>query len=125
MRRIVEDGATVAANILMVVKTRMALDRHNRRLWVDADHSTDDLNCAHAAWPLMNSGVLKEVRQQLIHVLNGRVTDVTAMYIKIGKADYPNTGHILPTYKSIRGTSKVEAVHRLSANTVGRWRNIR
>ena len=103
----------------------MALDRHNHRLWVDAGHSTDDLNCAHAVWPLMNSGVLEQVRQQRIHVLNGlRVTDVTAMYVKSGEADYRNTGHILRTYKCIRGTSKVEAVHSLSANTVGRWRNI-
>lgn len=50
---------------------------------------------------------------QLIHVRNGCISDDTEClpYVQVGKINYHSTGRFLLHYQSLRGTSKVEAVH--------------
>lgn len=58
-------------------------------------------------------------QQQLVHVRNGCVSDDPddLPYVQVGSVDYHNTGHQLTHYKSLRGTSKVEAVHSVLDRT--------
>ena len=57
--------------------------------------------------------------QQLVHVRNGCISDhLTHLpYVKVGKTNFHNTGHHLDHYQSLRGTSKVEAVHSVLDRT--------
>ena len=52
-------------------------------------------------------------QQQLVHVRNGCVSDDPdhLPYVRVGSINFHNTGHHLDHYQSLRGTSKVEAVH--------------
>ena len=38
-------------------------------------------------------------------------------YVKVGSVNYHNTGHQLDHFQSLRGTSKVEAVHSVLDRT--------
>ncbi len=52
-------------------------------------------------------------QQQLIHAQNRCISDDPECLpqVKGGTAKYHSTGHTLDHYQSVRGTSKVEAVH--------------
>lgn len=55
------------------------------------------------------------IQQQLFHVCHGCISDDPEClpYVKVGAINYHSTGHHLEHYQSLRGTSKVEAVHSM------------
>ena len=58
-------------------------------------------------------------QQQLVHVRNGCISDDPERlpYVKVGIVNYHSTGHHLEHYQSLRGPSKVEAVHSVFDRT--------
>ncbi|KAL7553070.1 hypothetical protein ACHAWF_016326 [Thalassiosira exigua] len=124
VRRVIASPTSVAAQIYLVIKTHIAQDRIAKKKWLETGESMDDLNSAHVAMPLVTNAFLKECRLQLIHVLNGCVTDRTCMYVHIGEETYRGTNVKLPVYISLRGTSKVEILHSVASLVSSRWRNI-
>ncbi len=58
-------------------------------------------------------------QQQLVHVLIGCISDDPDClpYVKVGSINFHSTGHHLDHYQSLRGTSKVEAVHSVLDRT--------
>ncbi len=58
-------------------------------------------------------------QQQLVHVRNGCISDDPnhLPYVRVGAINFHHTGHILDHYQSLRGTSKVEAVHSVLDRT--------
>ena len=72
-----------------------------------------DVSVADVAYPLITKRVIEVVKLQLIHVRNGCISDDTdhLPYVRVGTINFHSTGHHLVHYRSLRGTSKVEAVH--------------
>ena len=57
-------------------------------------------------------------QQQLVHVQNGCISADPNTLVQVGTTNYHNTGHHLNHYQSLRGTSKVEAVHSVLDRTL-------
>ena len=73
----------------------------------------DDLTIADIAYPLITKRVVVVYEQQLVHVRNACVSDdpESLPYVKVGTVNYHSKGHHLDHFRSLHGTSKVEAVH--------------
>lgn len=71
----------------------------------------DNLTVADVAYPLITKRLVGVFQQQLVHVRNGCISDDPERlpYVKVGRVH--STGHYWDHYQSLRGTSKVEAVH--------------
>ena len=65
-------------------------------------------------------------QQQLAHVRNGCISDDPDRlpYVKVGTVNFHSTGHHLEHFQSLRGTSKVEAVHSVLDRTFYTQRGI-
>ena len=86
----------------------------------------DDLTVADVAYPLVTRRVTAVFQQQLVHVRNGCISDDPEHlpFVKVGTINYHSTGHHLDHYRSLRGTSKVEAVHSVLDRTFYSQRGI-
>ena len=73
----------------------------------------DDITVADIAYPLITKKIMGVFQQQLVHVRNGCISDNPNRlpYVTINTINFHNTGHHLPHYQSLCGTSKVESVH--------------
>ena len=86
----------------------------------------ENLTVADIAYPLVTKRVVSVFQQQLVHVHNGCISDDLEhhLYVKVGTINYHSTGHHLDHYQSLRGTSKVEAVHSVLDRTFYAQRGI-
>eukprot|EP00956_Cyclotella_meneghiniana_P042009 scaffold248301_cov116-Cyclotella_meneghiniana.AAC.1 len=125
VRRVVRKAEEIVSKILLLLKTNIAFDRAARMQFELDGHIIQDISPAHDAYPLITKKVKSCVLQQCTHILNGCVTDTNTMNLCTGTADYRRTGFTLPTYKSLRGSSKVEAVHSVADRGMYTSQNIR
>ncbi len=86
----------------------------------------DDLTVADIAYHLITNRVISVFKNQLVHVKNGCISDDPERlpFVKVGTINYHTTGHHLDHYRSLRGTSKVEAVHSVLDRTFYSQRGI-
>ena len=126
IRRVVGEPQSVADRMILVLNAHRELDRQCRLQAEAAGLSIDNLTVADVAYPLVTKRVLAVYNQQLIHVRNGCVSDDPEHlpYVKVGTINYHSTGHHLFHYQSLRGTSKVEAVHSVLDRTFYSQRGI-
>lgn len=75
---------------------------------------------------MFNALIAGVFQQQLVHVRNGCISDDPdhLPYVRVGSINFHNTGHHLDHYQSLRGTSKVEAVHSVLDRTFYSTRGI-
>lgn len=125
VRRVIREDSEIVAKILLLLKTHIAMDREARLQFELGGKSCVDLTPAHDAYPLVTKKVKACVVRQCTHILNGCVSDVKAMNLSTGESNYRGTGIYLPTYKSGRGSSKVEAVHSVVDRGLYNFNNIR
>ena len=81
--------------------------------------AVDNITVADVAYPLVTKKLIAVYQQQLAHVQNGCISDDPERlpYVKVGTISYHLTGYHLDHYQSLRGTSKVEAVHSVLDRT--------
>ena len=113
IRRVVGEPESVASRMLLVLQAHRELDRQCRLQAEAAGLAVDNLTVADVAYPLVTKRLVGVFQQQLVHVRNGCVSDDLEHppYVAVGRINYHSTGHTLVHYQSLRGTSKVEAVH--------------
>ena len=114
MRRIISDPPKIVSKMLAVLKTNIALDRQTRLVFERDGKSCDNLTPAHDAYPLVTKKVTKCVMRQCTYILNGCVADAHAVNIQSSTANYRKSGITLPTFKSTRDRSKVEAARSVN-----------
>ena len=125
VRRVIADPPEIVSKMLLVVKGQIALDRKAKQQFEQSGQSCNDITTAHPAYPLMTYKVMKSVQQQCIHILNGCIDDESTMNVQTGVANYRDTGIYLPTFMSLRGSSKVEALHAVMDRVFYAVNNVR
>ena len=96
--KVIGPGSEVASLLLVVVKTHIALDRIARQQWLKTGEPLENLNSAHVAHALMTNEFLHILQNQLVHVLNGCLSDQTCMYVETSEINYRKTGVMLNIY---------------------------
>ena len=119
IRRVVGEPESVAQRMILVLKAHRKIDAQCRSQAEAAGMEVDNLTVADIAYPLVTKRVVCVFQQQLVHVRNGCISDSpeNLPYVKVGTINYHLTGHRLEHYQSLRGTSKVEAVHSVLDRT--------
>ncbi len=119
IRRVVGEPESVAERMEVVLKAHRKLDSHCRTQVEAAGMKVDNISVADVAYPLITSRLMSVFQQQLIHVRIGCISDDPERlpYMKVGTINYHSTGHQLDHFQSLRGTSKVEAVHSVLDRT--------
>ena len=86
----------------------------------------DNLTVADIAYPLVTKRMIGVLQQQLVHVRNGCISDDPERlpYVSVGTTNYHSTSHHSQLYQSLRGKSKVEAVHSVLDRTFYSHRGI-
>lgn len=125
VRRSIGDPKTTCAKLLLVVKAHIALDKVAAEQCRAVGMKTEAVTVASPSYPLITHAVKNAVMNQCVHILNGCVADEGIAYVQVGEADYRNTGVVLPVYKSLRGTSKVESLHSTLDRAFYSMRNFR
>ncbi|KAF4730048.1 hypothetical protein FOZ62_023899, partial [Perkinsus olseni] len=125
VRRTIGDPRSTCAKLLLVVKAHIALDKVAAKQCKAVGMKTEAVTVASPSYPLITHAVKNAVMNQCIHILNGCVADEGIAYVQVGEADYRNTGVVLPLYKSLRGTSKVESLHSTLDRAFYSMRNFR
>ena len=112
--------------MILVVKAHRETDVQCRKQAEAAGMEVDNLTVADIAYPLITRRVTAVLQQQLVHICNGCISDDPDRlpYVKVGTTNYHSTGHLLCNYQSLRGTSKVEAVHSVLDRTFYSTRGI-
>ena len=113
VRRVVGDPDSVAGRMILVLKAHQELDNQCRTQAEAAGMDISNLTVADVAYPLITKRVTAVFQQQLVHVNNRCISDDMDRlpFVKVGTINFHSTGHHLVHYRSLRGTSKVEAVH--------------
>ncbi len=126
LRRVVGEPEAVAERMMIVLNAHRELDCQSRNQAKAAGLNVDDVTVADIAYPLISKRVMDVFQRQLIHVRNGCLSDDPQHlpYVCVGKLDFHSTGRILLHYQSLRGTSKVEAVHSVLDRTFYSQRGI-
>ena len=127
VRRTIESGEKVCARIITLVVNQARNDKYAKEEYEQSPRyqPTTPITPSHVAYPLITKEVWKVIRQQLIHILNGCLSDDDYnMYVTHREMNYRSTGDMLPLYTCLRGTNKVEAVNSLLALKSGDWRQI-
>ena len=127
VRRHIGSGEKICSNILSRVIYQATKDKDNKTEYErsPAYKSTIPLTTSHWAYPLITTQVWKAIKQQLIHIANGCVSDDGEdMNIIQRQKKYKNTDKTLPVYISTRGTSKNEAFHSLVSAKSREWHQI-
>ena len=109
----VGDPPSVANRMTMVLNAHRELDCQCQSQAKAAGMNVENLTVADVAYPLVTKRVMDVFQRQLVHVRNGCISDDPEHlpYVQVGSINFHSTGHYLPHYQSLRGTSKVEAVH--------------
>ena len=134
----VGDPHSVAERMVLVMKAHRELDTQCHRQAEAAGLEVKDLTVADIAYPLITKRLTGVFQQQLVHVRNGCVSDdpehlpyvkvgtvifqhlhisFILFLLKVGTINFHSSGHQLDHYQSLRGTSKVEAVHSVLDRT--------
>ena len=126
IRRVVGEPKDVADRMIAVLNAHRELDCQCQKQAKAAGLSIDDITVADIAYPLITKRVMDVFQRQLIHVRNGCISDDPQQLpcVCVGTVDFLFTGHILSHYQSLRGTSKVEAVHSVLDRTFYSQRGI-
>lgn len=126
IRRVIGDPKSVADRMRIVLNAHRELDNQCRLQAEAAGMKIDNVSVADIAYPLVNRRVISVFQQQLIHVQNGCISDDPRdlPFVKVGYINFHSTGHHLAHYQSLRGTSKVEAVHSVLDRTFYSQRGI-
>ena len=126
LRRVVGEPESVAERMVLVLKAHRELDSQCRAQAEAAGMEVENLTVADIAYPLVTKRVVGVFQQQLVHVRNGCISDDPEHlpYVKVGTVNYHLTGHHLNHYQSLRGTSRVEAVHSVLDRTFYSQRGI-
>ena len=127
VRRTIESGEKVCARVITLIIQQAKNDKYAKEEYEQSPqyHPTTPITPSHVAYPLITKEVWKVIRQQLIHILNGCLSDDDYnMYVTQREINYRSTGDMLPLYTCLRGTNKVEAVNSLLALKSGDWRQI-
>ncbi len=113
VRRVIGEPKTVAERMTLVLNAHRELDRQCLTQAEAAGMEVDNLTVADVAYPLVTKRLVGVFQQQLVHVRNGCISDdpERLLYVRVGRVNFHSTGHYLDHYQSLRGTSKVEAVH--------------
>ena len=113
IRRVVGEPETVVERMDLVLKAHQELDHQCHSQAQAAGLEVDNLTVTDVAYPLATRRLISVFQQQLVHVRNGCISDDPERlpYVNLGTINYHSTGHHLQHYQSLRGTSKVEAVH--------------
>ena len=128
LRSVIEEGSKVGARVLSLVKRQCDIDEDAKRQYEQSPTycPTKPLTPSNPPYPLITTQVWRVIKQQLVHILNGCISDDGVdMYILLGDKNYRNTGVMLPVYHCLRGTNNVEAVHSLLALKSHDWHQIR
>jgi hypothetical protein len=126
IRRVVGEPESVAERMILVLKAHRELDSQCRSQAEAVGMEVDNITVADIAYPLITQRVMAVYQQQLVHVRNGCISDdpENLPYVRVGTTNYHSTGHHLAHYQSLRGTSKVEAVHSVLDRTFYTQRGI-
>ena len=126
IRRVVGEPESVAERMTFVLKAHKELDNQCHAQAQAAGMEVDNISVADVAYPLITKRVIGVFQQQLVHVRNGCISDNpdNLPYVKVGTINFHLTGHHLTHYRSLRGTSKVEAVHSVLDRTFYSQRGI-
>jgi len=120
-------GKKICSNILRRVMYQARVDKDNKTKYETSPtyDSTKTITPSHWAYPLITTLVWKAIKQQLIHIANGCLSDdgVDMNIIKRQKK-YKNTDKMLPVYISTRGTSKNESFHSYMSAKSREWHQI-
>ena len=110
---VVGNPESVAKRMMLMLNAHREIDHQCHAQAEAAGMNTDALTVADVAYPLVTKRVMAVFQRQLIHVKNGCISDDPKRlpYVQVGTVDFHNTGHHLPHYQSLCGTSKNEAVH--------------
>ena len=127
IRRVVGDPKSVAERMVLVLKAHRELDSQCRSQAEAVGMEVHNLTVAYVVYPLVTKRLMGVFQQQLVHVHNGCISDDPDRrlpFIKVGTINYHSTGHHLLHYQSLRGTSKVKAVHSVLDRTFYSQRGI-
>ena len=126
IRRVVGEPESVAERMVLVLKVHRELDSQCRAQAEASGMEVENLTVADIAYPLVTKRLVAVFQQQLVHVRNACISDDPEHlpYVKVGTTNYHSTGHHLDHYQSLRGTSKVEAVHSVLDQTFYAQRGI-
>ena len=125
VRTVIDDPKIIVSKILAIVKSQVGLDREAKKLSIESGDLCEDITTAHPAYPLVTKKILKCVMNQCIHILNGCVHDEIPMNLEMGQAYYRGTNILLDFFKSLRGSSRVEAIHSVLDRKVYASSNMR
>ena len=94
VRRIVGEPQEVAQHMTLVLKAHRELDVQSRQQAASAGLQVDNSTVANIAYPLITKNLLAVFQQQLVHVLNGCITDDPSLppNVAVGTVDFHNTG---------------------------------
>ena len=126
IRRVVGEPESVAKRMILVLKAHREIDSQCRSQAEAAGLEVDNLTVADIAYPFITKRVICVFQQQLVHVRNSCISDDPdhLPFVKVGTINFHSTGHHLDHYQSLRGTSKVEAVHSVLDRTFYTQRGI-
>lgn len=126
VRRHIESGKLICSRIIQKVMKQAVIDKDNMAKYEIHGDPSKILTPSHWAFPLITTQVWKVIKQQLIHITNGCISDDgNDMHILQCQKKYKDTNTKLPVYSSTRGTSKNESFHSyVSAKSSG-WYQIR
>ena len=107
--------------------SKYLLVMHLGRAHISIDVPRDTpLSPANIGYPLISKTFLQVLKNQLIHIRNGCISDdpTKLPYKAVKEVNYPNTGIMLVEVKSLRGTSKNETMHSVMACSFYCYNNI-
>ena len=120
-------GKKICSNILSRVIYQATVDKDNKIKYESSPthNPAKRLTPSHWAYPLITTLVWKAIKQQLIHIANGCLSDDGEdMNMIQRQKKYKKTDKTLPVYISTRGTSKNEAFHSVVSAKSREWHQI-
>ena len=114
-------------NIEWSIIYRATVDKDNKTKYEGSPtyNPANPLTPSHWAYPLITTAVWKAIKQQLIHIANGCLSDDREdMNMIQRQKKYKKTDKTLPVYISTRGRSKNEAFHSIVSAKSREWHQI-
>ena len=112
-RRVVGEPKSVAERMTLVLNAHRELGCQCLIQAEVAGMEVNNLTVADVAYPFVTKRLVGVFQQKLVHIRNGCISDDPERlpYVRVGRVNFHSTGHYLDHYQSLRGTSKVEAMH--------------
>lgn len=129
VRRHIRSGTSICSGIISVVLDNALIDKNSMDKYEGSYTSNAEnkiITPSHYAYPLITIQVWQIIKQQLIHIANGCLSDDGEdMNTVLRHKKYKYTHTMLPVYTSLRGTSKIEAFQSFMASKSREWNQIR